>query len=294
MKGSEHLLFSKDDLNDIESSEVYQDLKGMSSKVDLLLSVLVDYLRESSYLNLKPFKSYIDKCVKEVKNKIIIIINEHHKNKGLFTSDKRVKQKIIEEIRFIDTQGLLINKEVIVEKQLSDLEIFFTKYRNNLDAIRADSLPEGVKSVDDGKVLIKNFRPSIPWGIIVSVLVALVIIGFAGSQLLPPPNDKGLLEINYSSNPEMLKEAFEVIQNRKIEHTKAGEIAEKIIKDLQGWQVKSNTNVNGRDIIEDKNLEDFTDRLRGDRVGNKVIQSLNIVEINKNAKIIVVNLKMET
>lgn len=58
VKDTTYLLFSERDFEDIESSQIYSDLKGTSSLIDTLLQILKEYILTSEYYDLKPFMDY--------------------------------------------------------------------------------------------------------------------------------------------------------------------------------------------------------------------------------------------
>lgn len=58
VKDSAYMLFNETDLEDLERSKIYTDLKGLTPEIDGLLYILEIYLKESSFLNLKSFNSY--------------------------------------------------------------------------------------------------------------------------------------------------------------------------------------------------------------------------------------------
>jgi hypothetical protein len=262
----------------------------------------------------------------KIRGKIIAVINKNRRDKRSFTSLKSAEKNASNELNSVNSERFDLDENKILEEQWRSLEIFYSDYKENPNGISTAKLPEGIDSVEEGQRLIntisrtENQRKYIIVGSILSIVLLIVVLiganmdfgdtdggddtGGDGGIIVNGGNggtDGGtdddidvLIIMDYSKNPAMLKDAFDEIQNRKIRHTEAGKIAEKIIKDLQGWNVKSNTTVNGRDTVEIKNLTEFTDRLRGDREGKKVIQFLKIDKINKSAKIIEVTLKMET
>jgi len=59
VKDTQYLLFSETDFENIETSKIYSDLKGTSSLIDSLLTILKEYLLSSNYLDLKPFTEYL-------------------------------------------------------------------------------------------------------------------------------------------------------------------------------------------------------------------------------------------
>jgi serine/threonine protein kinase len=59
VKDTCYLLFTETDFENIESSQIYSDLKGTSSLIDALLVILKDYLLTTHYLDLKPFTDYL-------------------------------------------------------------------------------------------------------------------------------------------------------------------------------------------------------------------------------------------
>lgn len=58
VKDTCYLLFTEIDFENIESSQIYNDLKGSSLLVDKLLIVLKKFTDETNYLNLRPFENY--------------------------------------------------------------------------------------------------------------------------------------------------------------------------------------------------------------------------------------------
>lgn len=59
VKDTSYLLFTETDFEDIESAQVYNDLKGVSPLIDTSLLILTKYLKTSHYLDLKPFTDYL-------------------------------------------------------------------------------------------------------------------------------------------------------------------------------------------------------------------------------------------
>lgn len=59
VKDTCYLLFTETDFENIEASQIYSDLKGASSLIDSLLTILKEYLLSSHYLDLKPFTDYL-------------------------------------------------------------------------------------------------------------------------------------------------------------------------------------------------------------------------------------------
>jgi hypothetical protein len=276
-------------------------------------------------------KKEYDEKIQAKKNEILKIINDYVKNKKITKASSKNKKAIL---AVINVEGFDIDKEQIVKRQLSDFKIFFTNYRNNPDAITEKSLPLGVPSVEDGKVLIENIgppQPPIPWKIIVLGLVALVIIGFGGSQLIPnddkigggdndeqqeqqqeeqggdnngdnePPKPDDmttiLIKTDYASNPTMLKDAFREIHNPSTRSKIAKEIATKVSSDLKIWKVQAK-------VIEDMGsitttndiiytLKEFTDFIRGDRKLNpQTIKEILINSTKTNNQTIKVTLRI--
>ncbi|GHV08456.1 hypothetical protein FACS1894160_2790 [Bacteroidia bacterium] len=59
VKDSDFLLFSEDDFNDFSQSKIYNDLSNSSLQdIKDLLTILVEYLKKSSYLDLEPLENY--------------------------------------------------------------------------------------------------------------------------------------------------------------------------------------------------------------------------------------------
>jgi hypothetical protein len=59
VKDTQYLLFTEVDFENIESTQIYSDLKGVSALIDSLLLILKEYLNASHYLDLKPFTDYL-------------------------------------------------------------------------------------------------------------------------------------------------------------------------------------------------------------------------------------------
>lgn len=59
VKDTQYLLFSETDFEDLENSKIYQDLLGLSLKIDKLLAILIKYLKTINYTELKPFSLYL-------------------------------------------------------------------------------------------------------------------------------------------------------------------------------------------------------------------------------------------
>jgi serine/threonine protein kinase len=59
VKGTQYLLFNESDFENIESSQIYLDLKGATPLIDSLLVILKEYLTISHYLDLKPITNYL-------------------------------------------------------------------------------------------------------------------------------------------------------------------------------------------------------------------------------------------
>lgn len=59
VKDTCYLLFTETDFENIESSQIYSDLKGTSSLIDALLVILKVYLSTTHYVDLKPFTDYL-------------------------------------------------------------------------------------------------------------------------------------------------------------------------------------------------------------------------------------------
>lgn len=59
VKDIQYLLFIENDFENIESSQIYSDLKGTNSLIDALLVILKDYLLTTHYIDLKPFTDYL-------------------------------------------------------------------------------------------------------------------------------------------------------------------------------------------------------------------------------------------
>jgi hypothetical protein len=56
---TQYLLFTETDFENIESSQIYSDLKGVSSLIDSLLTILKEYVLKPHYFELKPFTDYL-------------------------------------------------------------------------------------------------------------------------------------------------------------------------------------------------------------------------------------------
>lgn len=59
VKDTQYLLFSETDFEDLENSNIYKDLSGLSLKTDKLLDILIEYLKTANYTELKPFSLYL-------------------------------------------------------------------------------------------------------------------------------------------------------------------------------------------------------------------------------------------
>lgn len=60
VKDTQYLLFSETDFEDLENSNIYKDLFGLSLKIDKLLAILIDYIKTKHYTDLKPFPLYLE------------------------------------------------------------------------------------------------------------------------------------------------------------------------------------------------------------------------------------------
>lgn len=60
VKDTQYLLFSETDFEDLENSNIYKDLFGLSLKIDKLLAILIDYIKTKHYTDLKPFPIYLE------------------------------------------------------------------------------------------------------------------------------------------------------------------------------------------------------------------------------------------
>ncbi len=59
VKDTQYLLFTEEDFEDITKSNIYEDLKNISNKIDDLINVLIEYLKNTDYKNLNPFTTYL-------------------------------------------------------------------------------------------------------------------------------------------------------------------------------------------------------------------------------------------
>lgn len=59
VKDTEYLLFTENDFADFTNSTIYNDISGLSKKTDKLLAVLTEFINTNSYLDIKPFSSYL-------------------------------------------------------------------------------------------------------------------------------------------------------------------------------------------------------------------------------------------
>ena len=59
IKDTQYLLFSETDFEDLEKSKIFNDLSGLSLKTDMLLAILIEYLKTIRYTELKPFSLYL-------------------------------------------------------------------------------------------------------------------------------------------------------------------------------------------------------------------------------------------
>jgi hypothetical protein len=251
------------------------------------------------------------------RKEILAIINTYVKNKKITAPSEKVEKAILKKVGdVVNTEGFNIDKEQLIKKQLSDFEILFTNYRNNLSAITIDKLPAGIESVEEGKALIKTIYPPIPWGIIASVLLVLVVIGFGVMQFIPiPPKDgpkpsggdttiivppippnggNKFLGTNYSTNPEILEKALREVHSTSNRSKIAAEIADKILKDLNNWKIQSEviTSIAGNETIQNKDLRGITDIIIGDRAANpQTIKSIKIKSVDKKNQTIQITLR---
>lgn len=60
LDGSEHLLFSPQDLEDIENTDIIKELTGLTPQIDQLVEILRIYLRTDDYRQLAPFDTYFN------------------------------------------------------------------------------------------------------------------------------------------------------------------------------------------------------------------------------------------
>lgn len=60
VKDTQYLLFSETDFEDLENSDIYKDLFGLSLKIDKLLAILVEYIKTKFYTDLKPLPLYLE------------------------------------------------------------------------------------------------------------------------------------------------------------------------------------------------------------------------------------------
>jgi len=59
VKDTEYFLFTEIDFVDFTNSNIYNDINDLSKKTDKLLAVLTEFINTNSYLNIKPFSSYL-------------------------------------------------------------------------------------------------------------------------------------------------------------------------------------------------------------------------------------------
>lgn len=94
-----------------------------------------------------------------------------------------------------------------------------------------------------------------------------------------------LMQNNYSTNPELLREAFVKIHDSSVRSSIAKRIATKISKDLKDWKINATIieDVAGNSISQKNyNLKEFTTLIRGDR-NIKTIKSIKINSIDNQA-----------
>ncbi|QXP57159.1 protein kinase family protein [Cellulophaga sp. HaHa_2_95] len=60
VKDTQYLLFTETDFEDLKKSRIYNDISGISSKIDKLLTILIEYLSQEFYTDLKPFSLYLE------------------------------------------------------------------------------------------------------------------------------------------------------------------------------------------------------------------------------------------
>ncbi|WP_048921396.1 protein kinase domain-containing protein [Rufibacter radiotolerans] len=59
VKDSCYLLFSETDFENLKASAIFNDLKGLSTKIDKLLAILINFIKTKDYTNLSTFTSYL-------------------------------------------------------------------------------------------------------------------------------------------------------------------------------------------------------------------------------------------
>jgi len=239
------------------------------------------------------------------RTEILKIINDHVKNKKVITSSEKVEKEILGKVTDIDTNDFNIDKKQLIKKQLSDLEIFIAKYRNNLNAITVDKLPAGIESVEDGKALICACTGTCTVKRIILGLIALLIISFVVSQFIPiggsePPYPDTIITVppippdNPYSSPESLEKALREVHSTSNKSKRAAEMADKILKDLKNWKIQSEviTSFAGTETKQNKDLRGVTDIIIGDRAANpQTIKSIEIKSMDKENKTIQIILR---
>jgi hypothetical protein len=260
----------------------------------------------------------------KIRGEIIAVINKNRRDKGRFTSLKSAKKNASNELNSVNTEGFDLDKNKTLEEQWRSLEIFYSDYKENPNGISTAKLPEGIDSVEESQRFIHTIsrteiqRKYIIVGSILSTVLLIVVLiganmdfgdtdggddtggdggiivngGNGGTNGGTDDDIDVLIIMDYSKNPAMLEDAFDEIQNRENDSLYAKEIAEKITSDLKNWRIKSNSMLDGIELQEEYTFKEFTNLLRGDRIGDKTIKVLEINEISKSNKNIRITLKM--
>ena len=106
VKDTSNLLFNETDFENIESSQIYSDLKGAGSLIDSLLTILKGYLLTSNYLDLKPFTDYLlpPKIISFKSNKEVVL--EGLEIEFTWNVEYALNVRIEPEIGFVSINGV--------------------------------------------------------------------------------------------------------------------------------------------------------------------------------------------
>ncbi len=116
VKDTQYLLFTENDFSDFINSNIYNDINGLSQKTDKLLAVLNEYINTTSYLNIKPFPSYLLPpriiCFKPNKNVLIRGVE--------ITIEWEVQNAL--EVEINNGIGKVLSKDKIIIKPIDNVE----------------------------------------------------------------------------------------------------------------------------------------------------------------------------
>jgi len=106
VKDTQYLLFNETEFENFESSQINSDLKGASSLIDSLLTILKEYLSSTHYLDLKPFTDYLlpPEILSFQANKEVVL--EGVEVEFSWVVENTVSVKIEPEIGYVSTNGM--------------------------------------------------------------------------------------------------------------------------------------------------------------------------------------------